>query len=122
MSAMRISDSPTRVRATESACPGHLQVIAMNASGPICLCAALLALAGCATAPPGVGGASSADDELAFLSDYSKLRPVEGHPFDEIYVAPDAAARAERYNAVMVDQPRSSCIPSRPTGASSRTT
>jgi uncharacterized protein DUF3313 len=45
------------------------------------------------------------DDEGAFLSDYSGLKPAADNPFDEIYIAPGALERASTYTAIMVDQP-----------------
>src|SRR5687768_9452477 len=56
--------------------------------------------------PPAGQAQSDEDaDEDAFLSDYSKLKAAPDNPFEEIYVAPDARARAAQYTAVMVDQP-----------------
>ena len=49
--------------------------------------------------------AQAQDDEGAFLSDYSGLKPSPDNPFDELYIAPGALARASQYTAIMVDQP-----------------
>lgn len=49
--------------------------------------------------------ATSQATEQPFLSDYSKLQPAPDNPFDEIYIAADAAKRLGEYTAVMVDQP-----------------
>jgi len=45
------------------------------------------------------------DSEDSFLSDYSGLKPAPDNPFDELYIAPGALARASQYTAIMVDQP-----------------
>lgn len=53
----------------------------------------------------GPTAAVAQDDEGAFLSDYSGLKPAADNPFDEIYIAPGALERASKYTAIMVDQP-----------------
>ena len=40
-----------------------------------------------------------------FMSDYSELRKVEDGSADYRFLAPDAANRIAKYNAVMIDQP-----------------
>jgi hypothetical protein len=52
-----------------------------------------------------LAGQAQSGEEDAFLSDYSKLKAAPDNPFEELYVAPDAKARAAQYTAVMVDQP-----------------
>lgn len=71
----------------------------MNARATTLLSALLLALA------LGPMTSQAQSPEQSFLTDYSKLKPSPDNPFDEMYVAPDAAKRAADYTAVMVDQP-----------------
>lgn len=54
---------------------------------------------------PGITQDDEADDQGAFLHDYSKLQPAPDNPFEEIYIAPEAQKRAARYTAIMIDQP-----------------
>lgn len=49
-------------------------------------------------------GTAAADDGT-FLTDYSHLKAEPTNDFERVYVAPEAAAAATRYVAVMVDQP-----------------
>ncbi len=67
--------------------------------------AATLAVATMVLAFGPLAGQAQSGEEDAFLSDYSKLKAAPDNPFEELYLAPDAKARAAQYTAVMVDQP-----------------
>ncbi len=65
------------------------------------LAAAVIALAGCAGGGVSQGDGSSAVPNSGFLSDYSKLRPVDG--VDGTYRYIDTSSNARAYTKVMVD-------------------
>ena len=57
----------------------------------------------CLTILLGVSAANAADE--GFLSDYSKLQPVEGDENEKTWIIADADTRALKYTSVMIDQP-----------------
>ena len=52
----------------------------------------------------GAACAANAEDD-GFLSDYSKLQSVKGDDHEKSWAVPDVTTRAQKYTAVMIDQP-----------------
>lgn len=73
----------------------------MNTKLIVATVAAVIALAGCAGGGTMVDGSSVSVPNTGFLSDYSKLRPVDG--LDGTYRYLDTAANLRPFTKVMVD-------------------
>jgi len=63
--------------------------------------AAAIVLSGCAGSPPTQGGTAASAPHSGFLSDYSKLRPLEGA--DGTYRYIDSGANLRSYNKILID-------------------